>query len=102
MVWIAVARWFHKNAPGDRLPSGGGGMVPRAQPDQHPWLSSSRLQKRANGCYTDRVERTIRIRLQTTPEQTAALTETTEQFTASFNTVCQEGFRLKNGNAYTL
>lgn len=49
-----------------------------------------------------RVDRTIRIRLNVNPEQAAALRETTEQFTAVFNLVCREGWRRREGNAYTL
>jgi hypothetical protein len=48
------------------------------------------------------VERTVRLKLKTTPEQGEALRETTAQFTASFNRVCQEGWRLRVGNAFTL
>lgn len=37
-----------------------------------------------------------------TPEQAESLLETVRQFTRSFNAVCAEGWRLSNGNAYTL
>jgi putative transposase len=42
------------------------------------------------------------MRLKPTPEQSAALLETVEQFTVSFNRVCQTGWRLQEGNAYKL
>jgi putative transposase len=48
------------------------------------------------------VERTVRLQLQTTPEQSEALRETCRQFTAAFNHVCREGWRLRVGNAFTL
>jgi putative transposase len=48
------------------------------------------------------VQRTVRLKLQPTPDQTEALRETTAQFTASFNRVCATGWRLQEGNAYTL
>ena len=44
----------------------------------------------------------IRLRLKPTTQQAQALTETTAQFTASFNAVCREGWRLRNGNAFDL
>ncbi len=48
------------------------------------------------------MERTVRIQLHPTPEQAQSLLETMRQFTQSFNAVCKEGWRLKEGNAYTL
>jgi IS605 OrfB family transposase len=36
------------------------------------------------------------------PTQAQCLLETMKQFTASFNRVCSEGWRLREGNAYTL
>jgi IS605 OrfB family transposase len=40
--------------------------------------------------------------LKPTSEQSLALLETVEQFTVSFNRVCEAGWRLKEGNAYRL
>jgi len=40
--------------------------------------------------------------LKPTPEQSLALLETVEQFTVSFNHVCETGWRLREGNAYKL
>lgn len=48
------------------------------------------------------MERTIRLRLQPSPEQKEALRETVLAFTRSFNRVCQAGWRLREGNAYKL
>jgi putative transposase len=48
------------------------------------------------------MDRTVRLRLKPTPEQAQALAETTAQFTAAFNAVCAEGWRLQDGNAFTL
>lgn len=48
------------------------------------------------------MDRTIRLRLKPDTEQSHALAETTEQFTASFNAVCAKGWRLRNGNAFDL
>lgn len=48
------------------------------------------------------MDRTIRLRLKPTSEQAQALVETTAQFTASFNAVCAQGWRLRNGNAFDL
>lgn len=48
------------------------------------------------------MNRTVRLALMPTPEQAAVLAETTKQFTAAFNAVCEEGWRLQEGNAYTL
>src|SRR5882724_10685427 len=48
------------------------------------------------------MDRTIRLRLKPNREQANALAETTEQFTAAFNAVCAEGWRLQNGNAFDL
>lgn len=48
------------------------------------------------------MDRTIRLQLRPDTQQAQALTETTAQFTASFNTVCQVGWRLRNGNAFDL
>lgn len=44
----------------------------------------------------------MRLKLKPTPEQAEALRETVSQFTASFNHVAGEGWRLRDGNAYTL
>lgn len=48
------------------------------------------------------MKRTVRLRLWPTGEQGKILSETTAQFTASFNRVTAEGWRLRNGNAFTL
>jgi putative transposase len=48
------------------------------------------------------MDRTIRLRLKPNTEQEQALVETAVQFTASFNAVCAEGWRLRNGNAFDL
>lgn len=44
----------------------------------------------------------MRLKLKPTPEQAEALRETISQFTTSFNRVAAEGWRLQDGNAYTL
>ena len=44
----------------------------------------------------------MRLPLNPTTEQAFSLLETMRQFTQSFNLVCAEGWRLKEGNAYTL
>lgn len=48
------------------------------------------------------MERTVRIQLRPTPNQAKCLLDTMRQFTASFNRVCSTGWRLREGNAYTL
>jgi putative transposase len=48
------------------------------------------------------MDRTLRLPLNPTTEQAEYLLETMRQFTQSFNAVCAEGWRLKEGNAYTL
>ena len=48
------------------------------------------------------MDRTLRLPLYPTTEQTECLLETMRQFTQSLNLVCAEGWRLKEGNAYTL
>ncbi len=48
------------------------------------------------------MDRTLRLPLNPTTEQAEYLLETMRQFTQSFNLVCAEGWRLKEGNAYTL
>ena len=48
------------------------------------------------------MDRVIRLRLKPDTEQKLALAQTSAQFTASFNAVCQEGWRLRNGNAFDL
>src|SRR5258708_2681581 len=48
------------------------------------------------------MDRTIRLRLKPNTEQAQALTQTIAQFTASFNAVCAQGWRLQNGNAFDL
>lgn len=49
--------------------------------------------------YNCRMDRTLRVCLQPTPEQAALLAETTRQFTAVFNAVCAYGYAAgeKNG-----
>ena len=48
------------------------------------------------------MNRTLRLPLNPTTEQAEALLETMRQFTQAFNLVCAEGWRLREGNAYTL
>ncbi len=48
------------------------------------------------------MDRTLRLPLNPTTEQAESLLETMRQFTQSFNLVCAEGWRLKEGNAFTL
>jgi len=48
------------------------------------------------------MDRTLRLPLRPTTEQAGCLLETMRQFTQSFNAVCSAGWRLKEGNAYTL
>ena len=48
------------------------------------------------------MDRTARILLQPTAEQTDALNETMRHFTESFNIVCRTGWEQHEGNAYTL
>ncbi len=48
------------------------------------------------------MDRTLRLPLNPTTEQAQSLLETMREFTQSFNLVCAEGWRLKEGNAYTL
>ena len=48
------------------------------------------------------MDRTLRLPLNPTTEQAEALLETMRQFTQSFNLVCAKGWRLREGNAYTL
>jgi len=48
------------------------------------------------------MDRTLRLPLYPTTEQTECLLETMRQFTQSLNLVCAAGWRLKEGNAYTL
>jgi len=48
------------------------------------------------------MDRTLRLPLNPTTEQAKSLLETMRQFTQSFNLVCAEGWRLREGNAYTL
>ncbi|MBV9852027.1 MAG: transposase [Armatimonadetes bacterium] len=48
------------------------------------------------------MDRTLRLSLSPTTEQAESLLETMRQFTHSFNAVCAQGWRLKEGNAYTL
>jgi putative transposase len=52
--------------------------------------------------YNRNVQRTVRLKLNPTSEQAVALHETISRFTASFNHVAAEGWRLRDGNAYTL
>ena len=48
------------------------------------------------------MDRTLRLPLNPTAEQAKSLLETMRQFTRSFNAVCSQGWRLREGNAYTL
>ncbi len=48
------------------------------------------------------MDRTLRLPLNPTTEQAESLLETMRQFTQSFNLVSAEGWRLKEGNAFTL
>jgi putative transposase len=64
--------------------------------------SSFSFAKTHQYVYNGTVERTVRLKLKTTAEQAEALRETCSQFTAAFNRVCQEGWRQRIGNAFTL
>lgn len=48
------------------------------------------------------MDRTVRVLLKTTPEQSETLMRTAKQFTETFNSVCALGWRLREGAAYTL
>jgi IS605 OrfB family transposase len=48
------------------------------------------------------MDRTIRLLLDTSPEQTAALYDTTRQFTTAFNLVCQYGWEQQQTNGVKL
>jgi len=48
------------------------------------------------------MDRTVRVLLKTTPQQSETLLRTAKQFTEVFNSVCLLGWRLRQGNAYTL
>ena len=48
------------------------------------------------------MDRTVRVLLKTTPEQSETLLRTAKQFTEVFNSVCVLGWRLRQSNAYTL
>ncbi len=48
------------------------------------------------------MDRTVRIRLKTTPAQACALSETARQFTDAFNHVCSYGWRAGDKNGVTL
>ena len=48
------------------------------------------------------MQRTVRFQLQPTPEQSQALTETTQQFTAAFNDVCAYGWAHAEKNGVQL
>ncbi len=48
------------------------------------------------------MDRTVRIRLDATPEQAVALTETARQFTDAFNLVCSFGWAQEEKNGVTL
>jgi len=60
------------------------------------------LQILYNMWYNINVDRTIRVQLQTSQEQTAALSETLNQFTQAFNAACTVGWEQHTGNAYTI
>ena len=67
-----------------------------------PVLSVLRLQNHANVWYNRGMDRTLRLPLNPTTEQAEILRETMRQFTQAFNLVCATGWRLREGNAYTL
>src|SRR5215210_3946818 len=48
------------------------------------------------------MQRTIRIQLDSSPAQAAALTETSRQFTAVFNAVCAYGWQQNQKNGIEL
>ena len=48
------------------------------------------------------MDRTVRVLLKTTPEQSETFMRTAKQFTEVFNSVCSLGWRLREGGAYTL
>ena len=52
--------------------------------------------------YNYSVQRTVRLKLKPSAEQAEALRETRREFTAAFNRVCHEGWRLREGSAFTL
>lgn len=52
--------------------------------------------------YHRRMDRTMRVQLQTTPEQASLLAETTRQFTAVFNAVAAHGYEKGEKNGVTL
>src|SRR5262249_34334245 len=53
-------------------------------------------------CYNTHIQRTIRIHLQPSPAQAAALAETTRQFTAAFNLFVEMGWANGVSNATKL
>lgn len=48
------------------------------------------------------MDRTVRVFLKTTPEQSETLMRTARQFTETFNSVCALGWHRREGGAYTL
>ena len=48
------------------------------------------------------MDRTVRVPLKTTPEQSETLLRTAQQFTEAFNSICALGWRLRQGGAYSL
>ncbi len=48
------------------------------------------------------MDRTVRVLLKTTPEQSETLLRTAQQFTETFNSICVLGWRLREGGAYSL
>jgi putative transposase len=68
----------------------------------HPAIPFHLLQNRTAIWYNKGMDRTLRLPLKPTTEQAESLLETMRQFTQSFNLVCAEGWRLKEGNAFTL
>lgn len=48
------------------------------------------------------MDRTVRVLLQTTPQQSETLLRTAKRFTKVFNLVCALGWRLREGGTYTL
>src|SRR6266498_5427229 len=60
-----------------------------------PTLGYAVLEHTCYICYNPHMQRTIRIELEPSPVQAAALAETSRQFTAVFNAVCAYGWQQR-------
>ncbi len=67
-----------------------------------PTLGYAVLEHTCYICYNPHMQRTIRIELEPSPIQAAALAETSRQFTAVFNTVCAYGWQQNEKNGIEL